>query len=149
MNIIFYKTVSPENVIDKVLTDTTTKTGNLQEDTDIIRPSIEFNFNPVGFNYAYIADFERYYYVRSIVNTGGSTWRVDFEVDPLMSFKDQIKASPCIAAKSSSVYNLYLNDPNYKCYQDDIILMQNFPTGFDDQNPRFVLTVLGDKEAVS
>lgn len=149
MNIIFYETVSPENVIDKALTDATTKTGNLLEDTDIIRPSIEFNFNPVGFNYAYIADFERFYYVRSIVNTGASTWRVDLEVDPLMSFKEQIKSSPCIAAKSSSVYNLYLNDPNYKCYQDDVILMQNFPTGFDDQNPRFVLTVLGDKEAVS
>lgn len=149
MNIIFYKTVSPENVIDKVLTDTTTKTGNLLEDTDIIRPSIEFNFNPVSFNYAYIADFGRYYYVRSVVNTGASTWRVDFEVDPLMSFKDQIKASPCIAAKSSSVYNLYLNDPNYKCYQDDVILMQNFPTGFEEQNSHFVLTVLGDKVAVS
>lgn len=149
MNVIFYKTVSPENVIDKAVTDATAKTGNLLEDTDIIRPSIEFNFNPVSFNYALIAAFNRFYFVRSITNTGASTWRVDFEVDPLMSFKDQIKASPCIAAKSSSVYNLYLNDPNYKCYQDDVILMQNFPTGFEDQYSRFVLTVLGDKEAVS
>lgn len=149
MNIIFYKTVSPENVIDKAVTDATSKTGNLLENTDIIRPSIEFNFNPVSFNYALITAFNRFYYIRSITNTGASTWRVDFEVDPLMSFKDQIKASPCIAAKSSSVYNLYLNDPNYKCYQDDVILMQNFPTGFEDQYSRFVLTVLGDKEAVS
>lgn len=149
MNIDFYISNDPENTLSKTLTNQSTRTGNLLEDTDILRPSIEFNVNPVGYNYAYISAFGRYYYIRSISNTGASTWRVDFEVDPLMSFKDQIKASPCIAAKSSSVYNLYLNDPNYKCYQDDVILMQNFPTGFDDQNPRFVLTVLGDKVAAT
>lgn len=149
MNIKLYKTTDPVNVLSKTLTGEVTKTGNLKENCDVLSPSILFNFNPIEYNYAYIADFGRYYFVGKPINEGAALWRVDLTVDPLMSWKDSIKASPCIAAKSSSAYNLYLNDPNYKCYQDDIILMQNFPSGFEDLSSRFVLTIFGEKVAVS
>ena len=145
MNVKFYKTADPVNVMNKTLGDETTKSGTLKENCDVLNPSILFNFNPVNYNYAYIPDFGRYYYVGKPVNEGAALWRVDLSVDVLMSWKAGIKSSPCIAAKSSSAYNLYLNDPNYKCYQNDVILMQNFPTGFDETNSRFVLTVFGEK----
>ena len=149
MNVTLYKTTDPVNVLSKTLTDAVTKTGTLKENCDVLSPSILFGFNPIAYNYAYIADFGRYYFVGKPINEGAALWRVDLTVDPLMSWKDGIKASPCIAAKSSSAYNLYLNDPNYKCYQDDIILMQNFPSGFEDLSSRFVLTIFGERVAVS
>lgn len=149
MNIKLYKTTDPVNVLTKTLTDETSKTGTLKENCDILSPSILFGFNPIAYNYAYIEDFGRYYFVGKPINEGASLWRVDLTVDPLMSWQAGIKASPCIAAKSSSAYNLYLNDPNYKCYQDDIILMQNFPSGFENLSSRFVLTIFGEKAAVS
>jgi hypothetical protein len=145
MTVEFYKTADPVNVMNKVLSNKTEKSGTLKENCDVLNPSILFNFNPVNYNYAYIPDFHRYYYVGKPVNEGASLWRVDLSVDVLMSWKTGIKSSPCIAAKSSSAYNLYLNDPNYKCYQNDVILMQNFPTGFDETNSRFVLTIFGEK----
>lgn len=149
MNVTLYKTTDPVNVLSKTLTDAVTKTGTLKENCNVLNPSILFGFNPIAYNYAYIADFGRYYFVGKPINEGAALWRVDLTVDPLMSWKDGIKASPCIAAKSSSAYNLYLNDPNYKCYQDDIILMQNFPSGFEDLSSHFVLTIFGEKVAVS
>lgn len=145
MNVKFYKTVDQGNVLNKTLTDETTKTGTLKENCDILNPSILFGFNPVEYNYAYIEDFGRYYFVGKPINEGASLWRVDLIVDPLMSWKAGIKKSPCIAAKSSSQYNLYLNDPNYKCYQDDIILMKKFPGGFSSQTPHYVLSIFGDR----
>lgn len=147
MNVKFYTTPDGRNVLNKSLANETTKSGTLKEDCDILKPVILFNFNPVGFNYAYIADFGRYYYIDSIVNEGAALWRVKLSVDVLMSWKSQILNSPCICAKSSNDYNLNLNDPNYKCYQNDLILMQRFPLGFDTQTPCFVMTVLGDKVA--
>lgn len=150
MNVIFYKCKDPVEVLNKTLPteepDKIIKSGTLKENCDILSPSILFNFNPVAYNYAYIADFGRYYYVGKPINEGAALWRVDLSVDPLMSWANDIKKSPCIAAKSSSAYNLYLNDPNYKCYQNDIILMKKFSSGFSSQTSCYVLSLFGDRE---
>lgn len=149
MNIILYTTRDDKNVLKKTLTNALTKSGTLKENCDILNPSILFNFNPVAYNYAYIADFGRYYYVDKPINEGAALWRVDLSVDVLMSWKDQILSSKCICAKSSNDYNLNLNDPNYKCYQNDLIMMRRFPLGFDGQTPCFIMTILGDKVAAT
>ena len=149
MNVKLYKTTDPINVLSKTLTDETTKTGTLKENCDVLTPSILFGFNPIAYNYAYIEDFGRYYYVGKPINEGAALWRVDLTVDPLMSWKDGIKASPCIAAKSSSAYNLYLNDPNYKSYQDPHVFSEVFPSGFNVSNASFIMTLFGDKVAAT
>ena len=146
MNIIFYKTKDPVEVLNKTLTDAAQKVGNLIDPCGVLNPVITFNFNPVNYNYAFIAAFNRYYYADKPTVVNGGIWQVSFHVDPLMSWKNDIKKSPCIAAKSSTAYNLYLNDPNYKCYQDDIILMRKFTGGFSAETPSYVLALFGDKE---
>ena len=146
MIVTFYKTKDPVEVLNKTLTDSSERTGNLIDPCDVLNPVITFNFNPVAYNYAYIQVFGRYYYADKPTVLNGGIWQVSFHVDPLMSWKTDIRKSPCIAAKSNSTYNLYLNDPNYKCYQDDIILMHKFSGGFSSQDPSYVLSLFGDRE---
>lgn len=140
MNIKFYKTKDPLNKIDKTITNELSKTGKLLEDCSIIRPRITVAFNPVAYNYAYIPDFGRYYFISEIINKTNDLWEVSLKVDPLKSFASEIKASPCVVAKSSDRYNLFINDPNYKCEQDNIYLINRFPGGFDLYESMFILT---------
>ena len=57
MTITFYKTVSNENQIQKVLTDSKTYTGTFKTDLDILNPKIiisDTDYLILGYNYCYI-----------------------------------------------------------------------------------------------
>ncbi|MBO7731709.1 MAG: hypothetical protein J6S67_04135, partial [Methanobrevibacter sp.] len=69
--------------------------------------------------------------------------------DVLKTFSEGILGSPCIAAKSSSRFNLYINDDDYKCQQNDIIQSFEFPSGFDLANSRFYLMLTGQVTTAS
>lgn len=61
-------------------------------------------------NYCYIAEFSRYYFVTpAIIN--GKQMRLSCESDPLTSFWNSFKNSSCIAKRSSSNFNPYIEDP--------------------------------------
>ena len=121
-------------------------TGNLKEDCDVCDPVIEIesSSNLSGFNYAYIPDFSRYYYIEKIENTGANFWRISMHVDVLNTYHEALLNCECIAANSYNRFNMYLPDSNYKAYQNDKILVNRFPSGFDLNHARFVLTAFCD-----
>ena len=130
MDIILSNCSDPINKIEKSTTGDTTFSGTLKENTSTTDPVfiIESSTYP-AFNYAYIADFNRYYYVKDIVNLYNNMWEVTLHVDVLKTFASAILSSPCIIAKTASNdFNLYLNDPNFKCQQNDRFGMVNFPS---------------------
>lgn len=91
MDIIFYKTESANNVVNKVLTDDITLTGQMNGEIDVINPTIRVASNVlIEHNYCYIPDFKRYYYVTrdNIVRKGIHTFYMN--VDVLMSFRNEI-----------------------------------------------------------
>lgn len=79
---------------------------------NIETPSLLINRDDtvIGFNYAYIPKFNRYYFLNSMEVVNGNQFRINLESDPLMSFKDAILSSPCIAKRSSSAVNPELED---------------------------------------
>lgn len=99
MNIIFYKLQDEVNDVKKTKTLTATATyepltvqGTLKAPTSKIAPVIEFGqdityFN--GYNYAYIADFGRYYFVEDMVSIRVSVTSISLRVDVLTSFLTQ------------------------------------------------------------
>lgn len=141
-------TDDPLNKLDKAVTwpNGMDLTGNLKEDCDILDPvvEIETSNNLSGYNYAQIEVFGRYYFIRNIINRGATLWRLIMHVDVLNSYSAALKACQCIAANSASRFNMYLPDSNYKSYQDDKILVNRFPFGFDRTHARFVLTAFCD-----
>ena len=120
--------------------------GDLKEDCDICDPVIEIETtaNLSGYNYAYIPEFSRYYYINKIENTGAKFWRLSMHVDVLYTYRTQLLNCECIAANSFNRFNMYLPDSNYKAYQNDHILINKFPSGFDRTHARFVLTAFCD-----
>ena len=137
----------PMNKISKTPTSLFTLTGDLKEESSIVDPVIIIESeSPISANYAYIAEFNRYYYIRNIENVASKLWRITMHTDVLKTFSEGILNSPCIVAKSSSKFNLYLNDADYKCQQNDIVMSQVFPSGFNIAGSYYVITCLGDRE---
>lgn len=121
-------------------------TGNLKDTCDVIDPVIEVesDTNISGYNYAYIPEFGRYYYIKSIEVTGAKLWRISMHVDVLQTYGAALLDCQVIAANSYNRFNMYLPDANYKCYQNDHVLINRFPSGFDLTHARFVLTAFCD-----
>lgn len=139
-----------ENRLDKSPTfpNELVLSGTLKNNTSILDPVIlvETSTNLSGNNYAYIQEFNRYYYIKDMIVVGASLWELHMHVDVLKTYCNGIVAAPSIISKSANTFNMYLNDPMYKCYQDNHVIVRNFPSGFPIEDSRFVLTVLGDKE---
>ena len=149
-SIVFMYNNEPMNKISKTPETKFTLEGVLKEESSIVDPVIMIQHdNPIDANYAYIAEFNRYYYIRDITSVKNGMWRITMHTDVLKTFSEGILNSPCIVAKSSSRFNLYLNDSDYKCLQDDIIMTKSFTSGFNLANSTFVAAILGDKEAGS
>lgn len=136
----------PMNKIGKTPEAKFSLTGTLRDESSIVDPVILVEKDsPLGANYAYIEEFRRYYYIKDITAVRTGLWRVTMHTDVLKTFSEGILNSPCIVAKSSSRYNMYLNDSDYKCLQDDIVMTKAFPTGFNLANSMYVAAILGDK----
>ena len=91
MKIKLYKNHSEKNKIRKTLTGEVEYSGTLREETSVINPVILIHANNLSlYNYAYIPEFHRYYYIRDIVSVRNGLWRVSLSVDVLMSFKTDI-----------------------------------------------------------
>ena len=125
--------------------------GTFQRDeSSIVDPVILVEKeDPLDANYAYIEAFRRYYYIKDITSVRTGLWRVTMHTDVLKTFSEGILNSPCIVAKSSSRFNLYLNDSDYKCEQCDLVFTKTFPSGFTISDSRYVAVILGEKEAAT
>lgn len=140
----------PMNKITKSPQALFSLTGTLRDESSIVDPVILIEHaDPISANYAYIEEFHRYYYIKDITAVRSGLWRVSMHTDVLKTFSEGILNSPCIVAKSSSRFNLYLNDSDYKCQQNDIVMTKNFPQGFNIAGSYYVLTCLGDREIAS
>lgn len=82
----------------------------------ILRPVILLNVgpqaNPTGANYAYIAEYKRYYWVTDwTVNRG--QWAATLSIDPLASWKEEIGNTYQYVLRSSSESNPSVQDSMY------------------------------------
>lgn len=137
-----------KNRIDKSYSFAHTLSGTLKDNTSVTDPviTVESSANLSGCNYAEIEEFGRLYFITDIVVKGALLWEIHLHVDVLTTYKNGIISAPAIIAKSSNTFNMYLNDPSYKCYQDNYVFYRAFPSGFPIQDSHFVLTVIGDRE---
>ena len=68
--------------------------------------------SPSGYCYAYIAAFERYYFITDWTWAEG-LWECSCRVDPLASFKTDIAATEAYVERSSSDYDTEIMDSQY------------------------------------
>ena len=152
------KTNDPNNKVTKTTSGIVTLNGALKDDTSVLNPTIRIDIKNVSFpqgtniftpNYAYIPAFGRYYHIKDIVCVNNTIFEISMHVDVLMSWNSGLLNSPCIVARNSNNFNLYLYDPNYKTFQNDHVLITKASGGFPIENSCFALTIFGDKEYAS
>jgi len=92
MIVYLYDTEDDNNVLEKTLTNKKRYDNiKLKTPIDIIRPFLIIESDIfLLYNYAYIPEFERYYFIENITNQSNKRYLLDLKVDVLMSFKDDI-----------------------------------------------------------
>ena len=144
MNITFYKNSSEKEKIGKSLSSGLTLSGNLRDECSITSPSILVEATSlVDYNYCYIPEFKRYYFISDIVSVRNNLWRVSLKCDVLESFKSDILNSSCIVnKKQNQSYSNNIDDGSYINRVDNFIEIANYQDGFNS-NGEFILLTAG------
>lgn len=130
--IVFLKNISENNVLGKTFASNqsgTIKTvleGNLVYNQSIENPRFLIKGNVIGYNYAYIPMFNRFYYISDIVCRENDLQEISFNVDVLQSFKTEIKNCEGIASLSTDRTNYFINDGSITAQQNKRIITQYF-----------------------
>lgn len=90
MILILYKTDDSPNTINKTLSDSLELNINLKKDTDIINPELVLKGDFRGFNYAYIPELNRYYFINSMEQLNFILVKLYLECDVLETYKEDI-----------------------------------------------------------
>ena len=112
-----FNTDSPSNKINKSLTTKAVLSINLKNrpkdfnDLDIdYTGSLEFDFN-----YAKLDEYNLFFFAKMLPSNIGNNHNIlHLELDPLMTYKEQILGLKCITERNTNKYNTYLVDENQK-----------------------------------
>lgn len=147
MTITLYYNSSPPNFVNKTIAEVESMEGTLRSPTSIIDPVVILERNsPMGFNYVYIPEFRRYYYVNGISSESNSLIAIAMHVDVLMTFKSEIANMNAIIKRQENQYNLYLDDGIFKAYQNPKHKLIKFPNGFTEFS--YILALAGNGEQI-
>lgn len=144
--VMLYKNESPVEKIGKTLSDSITVSDVvLKKDTSILKPVLLTNDarDVFEYNYMYIEEFGRYYFIDDIVSVNNNLWEISAHVDVLETYAAQIKANTAVVRRQERKYNLYLDDPEFKTYNYEQIQTLKFPANDFNKTLTYVLTVNG------
>lgn len=111
-----YTTKTPNNTIGKVLENETEYNIKFKSQADRTNPVVVLmSETMIDFNYAYIPDFNRYYFVESIEVTPNKIYNISLRCDVLESFKNDILASSGFVNQQTTPNKYYNSD-----YQTEI-----------------------------
>ena len=146
MNILLYKTTNANNDLNKTISDKVELVGALRDSSSIIAPSILIQSNPIGYNYAYIPEFGRYYYIKNITAFRTKAYILDLKCDVLMSFKEEILNMSGIVSRLTSGDKYANRDIKTKCLETHRkIMFVNTPFTADGT---YILIAQGGEETV-
>lgn len=150
MTIILYQNLSESNKVDKNLTNQINLVGNLRRSSSIIDPVFEIEKTYIdvpSFNYIYVVEWNKYYYVTNIVSLNTKLWQISCHVDVLMTYRNEIRQQYGIIARQENLYNLYLDDDKFLVNSQRMYVTKSFPNrviaGNTDGAMSSILTVAG------
>lgn len=145
MNITLYVNNSEKNKIGKNLINDFSLSGTLRDATNIINPVILIELNEIGnYNYCYIPNFNRYYFITDIAVIRTGLFAISLMVDVLESFKTEIKNLSVILLNTQNVgTNNYLPSQVFRNNVKSRTDIINFPGGLNDSGEFILITAGG------
>lgn len=143
--IVTYLNNEPMNKVKKnALITVSAYSGQLVDGTSVVDPDILIESSGMpGGNYAYIAAFGRYYFIKDKISVKNGLWRIQMHTDVLMTYSAGILGSTAIVARNSTNFNMMLNDSDMRIQENPIIMTKMFPNGFDTSAASYVLDMIG------
>ena len=145
MEVRLYNTSDDRIVVNKTLTDELILEGTLKESLNVLSPSVMVTVDVSEYNYMYIPEFDRYYYINSVEVIKNGLWQIrTAEVDVLMSWKDEFLQLNAIVDKTETLIlaDEYINDGSFVTSSKTYNTIYNFPDGFNDE-PDYILLTAG------
>lgn len=145
MELQFYYNLSDERQIYKKLSSPLTLTGTLRDESSVMNPKILVKSDtPLRYNFCYIPEWNRYYFVREITSYRNDLYIVSLEVDVLMSFKNDIALLQVVVDKQTEFNNgdEYIDDGSLVVNANMFTRVYNFTFGFND-SPEYILITAG------
>lgn len=145
MTIKLYHNDSDKRTVSKSLSNESALIdATIIDDTSILAPRLKVRDNGiimVQYNYCYIADFKRYYYITNITVSNGYIL-IDCKVDVLMSYANEIKACSGVIARQENVWSGYLDDSENFTNQYNNVSLKAFNSPFS-KTLSYILLVNG------
>lgn len=129
-----------------------TKTCYPVPSMSIITPTVRLNGDMSAYNYAYISDYGRYYYITDCIRVNGDMSEIQLSVDVMATYKTEIAGTSAYIQRASaaSVYNL----------RDPLVIPQNreastvihnytLPDPFKTNPGCYIITIVNNSENVS
>lgn len=117
MNITLYKTKSANNVINKKLISEKNLGNNciMADNTSVTSPTVIVggirSLDSISdYNYAYISQCHRYYYINDIIALSGGRVKLLLTVDVLKTYASDILASKQLITAEKDIGKMYLSD---------------------------------------
>lgn len=149
MDVVFMTCNDNRLVLHKSPTTIATIQGRLRDGCDILEPSIMFEGAIPTYvatcNYFYIPDFQRYYYVTTMVSESSRLWSITGEVDPMYSWASGIDNCIGVVGRNENNYDVLLNDDQYIVKQNPIVTKLDFDYSFSERY--YILVVAGSQSA--
>lgn len=130
MTIILYQNLSESNKVDKNLSNQTNLVGYLRSSSSILDPVFEIEKSDIEvptFNYLYVVEWNKYYYIIDIVSLNTKLWQISCHVDVLMTYRNAIRQQYGIIARQENLYNLYLDDDKFLVNSQRMYVTKEFP----------------------
>lgn len=153
MNVYLFGYSKKKNSTAQPALNTGTHFNNVQlkEETSVLNPVLLFNpnstgmptpFTPSYFNYAYISEFARYYFIADWVYKNG-LWECSLNVDVLASFKTAIGSTSAYIERSASASNGNITDALYPATTDVQIVSATIANSWTQVAPSGGCYVIG------
>lgn len=142
MEILLYYNSSSDNTINKTLNNETILNGSLRDSSNVINPEIMLVAESINtFNYLYIPEFNRFYYIKEVTSYRTNLWIVKCQIDVLYTYAPHILNLQCIIDSTEGYMgDNYLNSESWVTKvkaKTDII---NFPNGLLNNGEYILLT---------
>lgn len=145
---ILYNYKGQPNTINKSLNPLGTINVALRPELNIHNPTLKIQIPPnmYSFNYVYLEDFKKYYFVENFRFVGANTYLLTLSLDVLQTYKDNILQSSALIVESDKANrNLSVNSNVFNVFPKTEIL--HFPTSklFDKEGSIIMVTLKGNK----
>ena len=122
MNIFFYTSSAEPNSFPKVLGEAIRYQGELRDECDILNPVLTIEgLNPdTTFNYCYIPDFKRYYFITESSGVRTGLIQFNLHVDVLQSWSKEILELEAIISRNEYDFNNHLEDTRVPAWSNNL-----------------------------